>query len=217
MNTKVHKVQSGETLAQIAKRHYGDATLYKKLATYNHLSNPNLIMIGQKIQIPPTESLKTSTARSGGPATSTKPGSSGGSAQGKHMGKPSSPAKAPLGPPPSPAGSHSPKSRKGKGKADPKVVPIVHKATDEQLYYWLYYGRMPASGGSLPTKDTFPKDQVTSFDNFLQFMVGVEQEVYDRELFQKYNVYGKEYLPAPGTAPFDSSGQQLTKEKLLQL
>ena len=45
----VHIVKSGETLSEIAAK-YG--TTYQKLATYNNISNPNVIRVGQKIKIP---------------------------------------------------------------------------------------------------------------------------------------------------------------------
>lgn len=45
----VHVVTKGETLSGIAAE-YG--TTYQKLATYNGISNPNLIVVGQKIRIP---------------------------------------------------------------------------------------------------------------------------------------------------------------------
>lgn len=45
----VHTVKSGDTLSGIAAK-YG--TTYQKLATYNGISNPNVIRVGQKIKIP---------------------------------------------------------------------------------------------------------------------------------------------------------------------
>lgn len=48
-NDIVYIVKSGDTLSGIAAK-YG--TTYQKLAAYNNISNPNLIVIGQKILIP---------------------------------------------------------------------------------------------------------------------------------------------------------------------
>lgn len=46
---RTHRVQKGETLSSIASS-YG--TSWKVLADYNNLSNPNLLKVGQKINIP---------------------------------------------------------------------------------------------------------------------------------------------------------------------
>lgn len=48
-NDIVYIVKSGDTLSGIAAK-YG--TTYQKLAAYNNISNPNLIVVGQKILIP---------------------------------------------------------------------------------------------------------------------------------------------------------------------
>lgn len=48
----VYTVKKGDTLSGIASK-YG--TTYQKLAEYNNISNPNLIVVGQKIKIPNTE------------------------------------------------------------------------------------------------------------------------------------------------------------------
>lgn len=48
-NDIVYIVKSGDTLSEIATK-YG--TTYQKLAAYNNISNPNLIVVGQKILIP---------------------------------------------------------------------------------------------------------------------------------------------------------------------
>lgn len=54
-NTKdfaVHKVESGETLSAIAKKYLGDANKYTAIASYNNISNPDKINVGQEIRIP---------------------------------------------------------------------------------------------------------------------------------------------------------------------
>lgn len=48
-NDVVYTVVKGDTLSGIASK-YG--TTYQKLAEYNNISNPNLIIVGQKIKIP---------------------------------------------------------------------------------------------------------------------------------------------------------------------
>jgi len=51
---RVHEVVPGETLGAIAQHYYGKASLYMKIfdANRDQLSNPNLIKVGQKLQIP---------------------------------------------------------------------------------------------------------------------------------------------------------------------
>lgn len=46
---KVHTVKRGDTLSAIAKKYN---TTWRKLATYNHIDNPDLLHVGQKIKIP---------------------------------------------------------------------------------------------------------------------------------------------------------------------
>lgn len=47
-----YTVVSGDTLSGIARKFYGNAMLYPKLATYNGIKNPNLIYVGQVIKLP---------------------------------------------------------------------------------------------------------------------------------------------------------------------
>jgi nucleoid-associated protein YgaU len=49
-----YTVQSGDTLSEIAQKFYGDASRdsYMKIAKANNLANPDLIKVGQKLQIP---------------------------------------------------------------------------------------------------------------------------------------------------------------------
>jgi len=47
-----HVVRPGDTLGKIAKLYYGDAALYEKLAKYNGIFNPNIIIDGRIIYIP---------------------------------------------------------------------------------------------------------------------------------------------------------------------
>lgn len=48
---KVHKIQSGDTLYNIAKKYYGDGNKYMDIAEKNGISNPNLILDGQEIKL----------------------------------------------------------------------------------------------------------------------------------------------------------------------
>lgn len=49
---KNYLVQSGDTLFAIARREYGDGTLYPVLARQNHIANPDFIAVGQELLIP---------------------------------------------------------------------------------------------------------------------------------------------------------------------
>ncbi|MBL4716464.1 MAG: LysM peptidoglycan-binding domain-containing protein [Bacteroidia bacterium] len=47
----IHTVSDGETLYLIAKKYYGNGYQYKKLASENGISDPNIIAIGQTLKI----------------------------------------------------------------------------------------------------------------------------------------------------------------------
>ncbi|ORV45690.1 peptidoglycan-binding protein LysM [Mycolicibacter engbaekii] len=49
---KTYQVQPGDTLFALARREYGDGTLYPVIARQNHLANPDLIVAGQQLLIP---------------------------------------------------------------------------------------------------------------------------------------------------------------------
>ncbi|MDR1693276.1 MAG: LysM peptidoglycan-binding domain-containing protein [Oscillospiraceae bacterium] len=53
-NAKTHKVAAGDTLWALAKKYYGDGSLYMKIfeANRDKISNPNLIYTGQELTIP---------------------------------------------------------------------------------------------------------------------------------------------------------------------
>jgi nucleoid-associated protein YgaU len=53
-------VQSGETLSEIARAHYGTAAhdLVTALARYNGLSDSNALREGQKLRLPPIDQLR---------------------------------------------------------------------------------------------------------------------------------------------------------------
>ena len=53
-NLTIYTVQKGDTLSQIATRY---RTTYQKIAKYNKIENPDLIYIGQKIVIPPSNTV----------------------------------------------------------------------------------------------------------------------------------------------------------------
>jgi hypothetical protein len=55
---RIYVVQKRDTLAKIARLFYEDAGLVKKLASYNGILNPDLIQVGQKIEIPSRRELE---------------------------------------------------------------------------------------------------------------------------------------------------------------
>ena len=59
-----YTVVAGDTLWSIAKRFYGDGSLCYKLATYNDISNANLITVGQVIKLPARSELDAVKAAS---------------------------------------------------------------------------------------------------------------------------------------------------------
>lgn len=58
----VYTAVAGDTLSRIAAKYN---TTYQELASYNGISNPNLIFVGQKIKIPTSTSQKTYTVKKG--------------------------------------------------------------------------------------------------------------------------------------------------------
>ncbi len=50
-------IQARDTLAKIAQKFYGDRSLYGKLAQYNAILDPDLIRVGQAIEIPSRREL----------------------------------------------------------------------------------------------------------------------------------------------------------------
>lgn len=57
-----YTVQAGDTLSGIARRFYGDASLYGKLAAANGICNPNRIYPGQVLKLPDADKLPAARA-----------------------------------------------------------------------------------------------------------------------------------------------------------
>lgn len=53
-----YTVQRGDSLQAIAKKFYGDSSLYQQLAEYNGLKNANALDVGQKLDIPDRADLE---------------------------------------------------------------------------------------------------------------------------------------------------------------
>jgi LysM repeat protein len=47
-----YTVQAGDTLSKISQKFYGNANEYTKIAQANGIDNPNLIKVGQELDIP---------------------------------------------------------------------------------------------------------------------------------------------------------------------
>ena len=52
-----YTIKSGDSLWSICRKYYGEPTLYGKLAAYNNIKNPNLIITGHTLKIPPVGML----------------------------------------------------------------------------------------------------------------------------------------------------------------
>jgi LysM repeat protein len=61
---QTYTVVRGDTLSGIARRFYGDASLYGKLAAANGIKNPNLIRVGQVLTIPDAAGLPAAVTES---------------------------------------------------------------------------------------------------------------------------------------------------------
>jgi nucleoid-associated protein YgaU len=47
-----YTIQSGDNLSKISKRFYGNANKYPEIAKANNISNPDLIKVGQQLNLP---------------------------------------------------------------------------------------------------------------------------------------------------------------------
>ena len=54
-------MRSGENLTTICGRHYGDASLVEELAIFNNMGDPDRIITGVRLRIPPASSLVRGT------------------------------------------------------------------------------------------------------------------------------------------------------------
>ncbi len=58
-DVKNHVVKKGDSISSIARTYYGDTSLVDALCKYNNITDPNKIIQGQVIKIPPKDVLKT--------------------------------------------------------------------------------------------------------------------------------------------------------------
>jgi tetratricopeptide (TPR) repeat protein len=57
----VHEIQPGESLSQLASDYYGDHTKFPIIASYNNLSEPAMVRVGQEVKIPEVEGMDLSS------------------------------------------------------------------------------------------------------------------------------------------------------------
>ncbi len=65
----LHQIQPGESLSSIAKKYYGDFTLFRVIADYNGINDPTSVKVGQKIKVPRMEGASALDTASVEPAT----------------------------------------------------------------------------------------------------------------------------------------------------
>ena len=68
---KMHTIERGETLAAISRRYYGKESMAVALATYNGLDNPDNVVAGQSLRIPPIQAIATAGPAASKPAATT--------------------------------------------------------------------------------------------------------------------------------------------------
>lgn len=62
-----YTAKEGDTLFDLAQTYYNDGTQYSKIAEANKLADPNLILIGQELEIPKLERAGPDTSTGGDP------------------------------------------------------------------------------------------------------------------------------------------------------
>ncbi len=67
---RIYIVQKRDTLSKIARLQYGDAGLAAQLSSYNGIRDPDLIQVGQRIEIPSRRELEGRSPSAGPPVSS---------------------------------------------------------------------------------------------------------------------------------------------------
>src|SRR5918995_85532 len=70
---RTYTIREGDSLAKVAALTYGDASLYRMLADYNGIADPDLIVVGQVISIPANPCAVQKVAAAAGPCNPCNP------------------------------------------------------------------------------------------------------------------------------------------------
>ncbi len=70
---RTYTIREGDSLADVAQRTYGDAGLYRMLADYNGIADPDLIRVGQVISIPANPCAAQKVAAAANPCSPCNP------------------------------------------------------------------------------------------------------------------------------------------------
>jgi LysM repeat protein len=70
---RTYTIRQGDSLADVAERTYGDRSLYRMLADYNGIADPDLILIGQVIRIPANPCAAQKVAAAANPCNPCNP------------------------------------------------------------------------------------------------------------------------------------------------
>jgi LysM repeat protein len=70
---RTYTIRAGDSLADVAQLTYGDRSLYRMLADYNGIANPDLILVGQVIRLPANPCAAQQTAAAANPCNPCNP------------------------------------------------------------------------------------------------------------------------------------------------
>jgi len=70
---RTYTIRQGDSLADVAQRTYGDRSLYRMLADYNGIADPDLILVGQVIRIPANPCAAQKVAAAANPCNPCNP------------------------------------------------------------------------------------------------------------------------------------------------
>ena len=70
---RTYTIRQGDSLADVAERTYGDRSLYRMLADYNGIADPDLILVGQVIRVPANPCAAQKVAAAANPCNPCNP------------------------------------------------------------------------------------------------------------------------------------------------